>query len=170
MPNQFNTNPYIGSWMANLSTPAQPTTINQPQSSLVWVNGLDGATNYPVARGNTILLLDSQDSKFYLKSMDLTGAVSIRKFKFEELTEDVKPEIKEEPKEEVNLFNKMEASLNGLCNRLDDRDSYLDKILNEQSDYLKSLEDKLNRIENKQVERWSNKSHKRNNVHTPEGE
>ena len=49
--------------------PAQP-----PQSEPIkWVQGEEGAKAYLVAAGNTVLLMDSENPTFYLKSTDASG-------------------------------------------------------------------------------------------------
>ena len=55
--------------------PQQPTyNYEQPQtsSSVVWVQGEAGANAYPVGRGQTVMLMDSDPNAnmFYLKSAD----------------------------------------------------------------------------------------------------
>ena len=49
----------------------QPTA---PQSSpIIWVQGEEGAKAYMVAAGNSVLLMDSENSTFYIKSTDASG-------------------------------------------------------------------------------------------------
>lgn len=67
----------------------QPTMQSQQanNSSISWVQGEAGAKAYPVGAGNTVLLLDSENPVFYLKSTDNTGMPQpLRIFKFEEIT------------------------------------------------------------------------------------
>lgn len=45
----------------------------QPQSSVIWVQGEAGAKAYMVAAGNNVLLLDSDNPVFYIKSTDASG-------------------------------------------------------------------------------------------------
>lgn len=114
----------------NNFTNSNPSMFMQPvqqvQSGLVWVNGEEGAKEYPVAKGNTVLLLDSQDSYFYMKSVDLTGIVSIRKFKFEEIVVEVKSE--EVKEKEMNK-------------EIEDLKSEFKSLKDEISDFKKSMED-----------------------------
>lgn len=85
----------------------QPPVV-QPQqqnsTGIIWVQGEAGAKAYPVAPGNSILLMDSENSFFYIKSTDTSGVPQpIRKFKYEEYTGEPK---KEEPKQpEIDLSN-----------------------------------------------------------------
>lgn len=62
---------------------------SQPSnSSINWVQGEVGAKAYPVAPGNSILLMDSDDQCFYIKSADTTGMPSLRKYAYYEVIED----------------------------------------------------------------------------------
>ncbi len=47
----------------------------QPQQSapIIWVQGEEGAKAYMVAAGNSVLLMDSENSVFYIKSTDASG-------------------------------------------------------------------------------------------------
>lgn len=47
----------------------------QPQQSapIIWVQGEEGAKAYMVAAGNSVLLMDSENSVFYIKSTDVSG-------------------------------------------------------------------------------------------------
>lgn len=48
---------------------------NQPQTqnTFVWVQGEEAARNYPVAPGNTVVLIESDKPIMYMKSADLSG-------------------------------------------------------------------------------------------------
>lgn len=48
----------------------QPQMQNQ---SIIWVQGEAGAKAYPVAAGQSVLLMDSEDAVLYVKSTDMTG-------------------------------------------------------------------------------------------------
>ncbi len=45
----------------------------QPSQGIIWVQGEEAAKAYMVAAGNSVLLLDSEGSCFYLKSTDQSG-------------------------------------------------------------------------------------------------
>lgn len=49
-------------------TPAQ-----QQPTPIIWVQGEEGAKAYMVAAGNSVLLMDSESSVFYIKSTDASG-------------------------------------------------------------------------------------------------
>lgn len=52
-----------------VSQPAQQTT----QNTFQWVQGEAGAKAYPVAPGNSVLLMDSESATIYWKSTDQSG-------------------------------------------------------------------------------------------------
>lgn len=64
-------------------------TVQQPQqnnSGILWVSGEVGAKSYLVAPGTSVLLMDSDDTVFYLKTADQSGMPSLRTFKYSEIT------------------------------------------------------------------------------------
>ena len=65
----------------------QPQLQQNQQNGLLWVEGEAGAKAWPVANGSSVLLMDSEDSYFYIKSADQYGMPSTKKFKYEEVTE-----------------------------------------------------------------------------------
>lgn len=64
--------PYPG---GNQTIPQMTPPIAQPQvsNSFAWVQGEASAKAYPVAPGNTILLMDSEAPILYMKSTDMSG-------------------------------------------------------------------------------------------------
>lgn len=55
--------------------PIQQAPQPQPQENngVIWVSGIEGAKSYLVGAGKSVLLLDSENSTFYLKSTDMSG-------------------------------------------------------------------------------------------------
>ena len=67
------------------SMPSQP--MQQQSSQIIWVSGEAGAKSYLVAPGNTVMLLDAENSVFYLKSADASGMpLPLRVFDYKERT------------------------------------------------------------------------------------
>ena len=66
----------------------QMQTIPQPQvnQGLLWVSGEVGAKSYLVAPNSTVLLMDSDAQRFYLKSADNAGMPNLRIFEYKEVT------------------------------------------------------------------------------------
>ena len=63
-------------------------SLPQPQvnQGLLWVSGEVGAKSYLVAPNSTVLLMDSDAQRFYLKSADNAGMPSLRIFEYKEVT------------------------------------------------------------------------------------
>ena len=57
--------------------PYQPQSVTpvqqQTQNTFAWIQGEDAARSYPVAPGNTIVLIDSEKPIMYMKTADLSG-------------------------------------------------------------------------------------------------
>lgn len=67
--------------------PPQPMPAQQQAGSgIIWVQGEAGAKSYMVAPGNSVLLMDSEGSTFYLKSADANGMPGMRTFDYAERT------------------------------------------------------------------------------------
>lgn len=91
---------------------AQPQNAFQsvpqpPQSAgngIVWVQGEAGAKSYLVAAGNSVLLMDSENSVFYIKSTDPSGMpLPLRIFDYSERTTQ-KPQTAPAPQFDPNQF------------------------------------------------------------------
>lgn len=69
----------------------QQQNVNQ---GILWVQGEAGAKSYLVAPNTSVLLMDSDESAFYLKSADSSGMPSLRTFKYIETTNQPKEKFK----------------------------------------------------------------------------
>ena len=69
--------------------PTQMSVANQQTNNgLVWVQGEAGAKSFLVAPGCTVMLMDSEGERFYLKSADASGMpLPLRVFEYKERTE-----------------------------------------------------------------------------------
>lgn len=86
-PNYFN-NGLFGQnsgYIPPLQNNNIPPTNNQSQNNLNWVQGESGARAWLVAPNNTILLMDSESQRFYIKSADGSGMPSMRIFEYTEV-------------------------------------------------------------------------------------
>ena len=63
---------------------AQPPQTNQ---GIIWVQGEAAARSYLVAPNSTVLLMDSETSRFYLKSANNAGMPSMQIFEYSEVTQ-----------------------------------------------------------------------------------
>lgn len=94
----------------------------QPQQSapIIWVQGEEGAKAYMVAAGNSVLLMDSESSVFYIKSTDASGMPQpLRVFDYSERTTSQKQptQTAQKPKEEYvtrQEFNALTARFDAL--------------------------------------------------------
>ena len=79
----------MGQFNQQFQPPTAPPTA-QPMAQhgnngLIWVQGEAGAKSYIVAPGNTVMLMDSEGERFYLKSADASGMpMPLRIFDYKE--------------------------------------------------------------------------------------
>lgn len=72
--------------------PAQAYTAPAPSTNqttgITWVQGEAAARAFPITAGSKIILMDSENNVFYVKSSDVSGMpLPLRIFKYEEVTE-----------------------------------------------------------------------------------
>lgn len=97
LANQFNnnndlnrfvaTNPMnFGSWnnSYNNAFTSAKNTLNNNNSGIIWVNGIEGAKGYIIQPNSSTILMDSEQNCFYLKTTNDAGIPSIRIFEFQE--------------------------------------------------------------------------------------
>ena len=85
-PNSYSQTQYYNG-TANYSLPVTPIPQQSTNSVMVvFVDGEAGARSYPVAAGNTVMLMDFNSNNFWLKSTDTTGMPQqLRTFEFKEI-------------------------------------------------------------------------------------
>ena len=99
---------------------AYPQQPAQQSSPIIWVQGEEGAKAYMVAAGNSVLLMDSENSTFYIKSTDASGMPQpLRVFDYSERTASQKQpaQTAQKPKEEYvtrQEFNALAARFDAL--------------------------------------------------------
>lgn len=71
-------------------SPFQTQYNPQPNNGLIWIQGEQAAKSYLVAPNTTVLLMDSECSRFYLKSSDASGMPTLRIFEYKETTQSEK--------------------------------------------------------------------------------
>ena len=100
MNNAFNNvypyNPYISSYQmaqsAQYQAPLQSCNTGNG-SGITFVNGIEGAKGYQLPPNSTVILMDSENSKFYVKTTNNVGLASIEGYKFEKDTVEDKSDI-----------------------------------------------------------------------------
>ena len=94
-------NPYQNQYMA------QPVQVQQPQlnNGLIWVQGEMGAKSYLVAPNTTVLLMDSEQQRFYLKSSDASGMpLPLRVFEYTEKAQNAPKAASEEKTMDLSSY------------------------------------------------------------------
>lgn len=82
----YTPNPYLYPTYTGYSVPQTPSVQQPADSGLIWVQGVEGAKSYLVAPNKTVLLMDSEQEQFFLKSADASGMpLPLRIFKYTEL-------------------------------------------------------------------------------------
>lgn len=77
-----------------------------------YVNGMEGAKQYQIMPNQSVLLMDSENPMFYLKTANQMGQSTIRAFRFEE----IKPKEERYATEEsvAELSKKMDEIMRSL--------------------------------------------------------
>lgn len=97
-------------------------------SGINWVSGEVGAKSYLVAPNSTVLLMDSDATRFYLKSADNSGMPSLRIFEYKEVSNVPQNALQSSQTAEINLDNKyvtrdeydsLKRQYEAIINRLD---------------------------------------------------
>lgn len=114
--------------LAQLQTNYQQTAQQQLNQGLLWVSGEVGAKSYLVAPNSTVLLMDSDAQRFYLKSADGAGMPSMRIFEYNEVTNTPQNSVIAPNSHEKELDNKyvtreeyegLKRQYNAIMERLD---------------------------------------------------
>lgn len=82
---------------------------NYPRNFYAFVNGVDGAKNYPIMPNQSLMLMDTNHPVCYMKVADGSGKPSLKCFKLVETSEDElileqNPD-KKEFKDEISSLN-----------------------------------------------------------------
>lgn len=118
--------------------PYQPNPPQQPQSfqqntNITFVNGIEGAKAYQVSPNSSVLLMDSDNSKFYVKSTDGLGVAKLTSYCFLEEGNSVPPE------------GSSASSVEGVSLKKEDVDALMNR-LNELEDFKKVVEEKIGEL------------------------
>lgn len=76
----------------------QPVQTVQPQQILAWVQSEEEAVKYPLAAGQSLFLMNQNDSYLYMKSVDQLGKTTFMKKRLVDETDnhnDNKPDLSE---------------------------------------------------------------------------
>lgn len=87
-PNYYAAQATYGNPAQVAAQAAQAAPQPQNNNGLIWVQGETGARAYIVAPGATVLLMDSEAERFYIKSADASGMpLPLRVFTYSETRE-----------------------------------------------------------------------------------
>lgn len=75
----------LAQMQAQYPTQQQPQ-VPQTNQGILWVQGEAGAKSYLVAPNTSVLLMDSENSQFYIKTTDSAGMPALRTFRYTEVT------------------------------------------------------------------------------------
>lgn len=65
-----------------------PPISSQAQQTIQYVNGRSSAEAYQMPVNSNVLLMDSTQSRFYIKQTDASGIATIKTYEFKEVTAD----------------------------------------------------------------------------------
>ena len=82
--------------------PMQFTVPQQPQQSIQYVKDKASAESYQIPANSSVILMDSEKSRFYIKMTDASGVATVKSYDFKE-TEAEKPK-EYVTKQEFELF------------------------------------------------------------------
>ena len=114
---QMRNNQYIQMPQMQPMQSMQQTQNQQSSNGIIWVQGEEGAKAYMVAPGNSVLLMDSENSAFYIKSSDNSGMpMPLRIFDYVERnakqqTQNIKPNVEYVTRQE---FDALSARINDI--------------------------------------------------------
>lgn len=114
---QQYTQPYIQSGY----TPQYNQAYNQgvqSNNNIIWVQGEVGARSYQLPPSSSVLLLDNDDSKFYIKTTDASGMATLKEYKFEEYREQKKQDFDTEQYVTKQEFQEFKANIEAVYNAL----------------------------------------------------
>lgn len=99
---QVYQNPFQQQYQQQYNQQAQ-----QQSSGLIWVQGEAAAKSYPVAPGTSVLLMDSENSVFFIKSSDASGMpLPLRIFDYTERVQQPQNHSPvAQPEQQINLGN-----------------------------------------------------------------
>ena len=105
--------PYQNQYVTQLAqgyTPVQVpqqnvAPVQQNNNGIIWIQGEQAAKSYMVAPNNTVLLMDSESQRFYLKSTDVSGMpLPLRVFEYAEITQNGTNKPQEEKAVDYSSF------------------------------------------------------------------
>ena len=96
----------------------QPQIVAQPQQNIQYVNGKQSVDSYQLPANSSVILMDSNLARFYVKQTDASGLATVKSYDFKETEE-------EKPKEYVTKeeFETFKSSLKGVKHESNNADA-----------------------------------------------
>ena len=116
-PMPYRANGYAPSY---LSTYGMQPQMNNTNTNIVWTMGLESAKAYPLMPGRTVLLMDSETPRFFIKTVDNNGYAALKAYTFQE--EPTTPVAKGEEPDYVTRAQ-FEAAMANVMNELRQKSS-----------------------------------------------
>ena len=80
----FQSSPQFQPSVSSISPSYQQTSSGQVQNNIIWVKGKENARSMQLQPNSTLIMLDNQANKFYIKTTDDIGLGKIRVFNYTE--------------------------------------------------------------------------------------
>ena len=96
--------PYQSQYYTQMGQYAPQNNHAQQNNGLIWVQGIESAKSYMVAPNTTVLLMDSESQKFYLKSSDASGMPMLRVFEYSEIAQNSQNKPVEVPAMDLSSY------------------------------------------------------------------
>lgn len=142
MFNNFAQNPSYGGYLPYNSYTANMYQQNQQlqnsnmqtDTNITFVNGIEGAKAFQIRPNQSVILMDSDNSKFYVKSTDNLGVAKISSYSFTEdeisNTKNTIPANTAEFRQITNdEYNSMVSKISDLENKLSELTSKISDLL-----------------------------------------
>ena len=102
----FGGNNYSGGYVPPSQTAPNAQYAPPAQANIyTYVNGLEGAKAFLVPPNGRVLLMDSDNPVFYMKTANAMGQTSIRTFKFEEVQDQPAPKVEYVKQSDLTAFD-----------------------------------------------------------------
>ena len=105
--------PYQNQYYTQLAQSYTPVQVPQQnvapvqnsQNGIIWIQGEQAAKSYMVAPNTTVLLMDSESQRFYLKSSDASGMpLPLRVFEYTETTQNAQKPVSDVPAVDLSTY------------------------------------------------------------------
>lgn len=113
-----------------------PAQIGNP--GFTWVQGDAAARSFMVAPGATVLLMDSDANRFYIKSADQSGMPTMRMFEYTELDPNA---TRQQPAQDMTTQYVTRDEYNALANSYQELAEKINRLLNNDTKRRKAVPD-----------------------------